>query len=67
MTMPGRDGVEAGLKITQAGLTRELGIDHHHEMLIGGKPLAPFVTTMRCNKAANPASRKALYDLLEKA
>ena len=67
MVMVRRDGVKAGLKIAQAGLTRELGIDHHHEMLESGKPLAPLVTAMRCNKLGDPAAGKALYDLLEKA
>ncbi len=65
--MASRAGVKRSLEVTQAGLARELGINHHHEMLESGKPLAPFVTTMGCNKPADLASRKDLYDLLEKA
>ena len=67
MMMPGRAGIEAGLKVAQAGLTRKLGLDHHHEMLESGKVLAPFVATMGCDKAGDPAPRKVLYERLEKA
>lgn len=67
MVMPRRVRVGRRLKTTKARLTRKLGVNHHHKMIEGGKPLDPFIALMSCNKLGDLATRKRLYDLLEDA
>lgn len=43
MVVASRAGFERRFKVTQADLARQLGMNHHDQVLDGRKSLAPFV------------------------
>lgn len=43
MVVASRAGIEGRFKVTQANLTRQLRINHHNQMLEGGKTLMVMI------------------------